>query len=105
MLQWNLFRFKGKITLECSRCLESLIFPVDVKINRTYDKHSEEIDVGDEIRQSLILNMPSKPLCKQDCAGLCSKCGKNLNTGSCNCSFEYTDPRWEKLKNIMKSKK
>jgi uncharacterized protein len=38
-----------------------------------------------------------KALCDDDCAGLCSKCGQNLNKGKCECPAEDTDPRWAKL--------
>lgn len=92
----------GKIDLECCRCLKVYPNSINIKLNQIFPDTCEEIDLGNELRQVLILNMPNKPLCKQDCAGLCPKCGKNLNESPCQCSFEYSDPRWDKLKDIIK---
>lgn len=93
---------EGAITLECSRCLKAFKFPVSIKTTQLYPKDCLEIDIADEFQQSLILNMPDKPLCKNSCTGLCPHCGKDLNTGNCKCREDYTDPRWEKLKQLIK---
>src|SRR5215467_13897356 len=53
-----------------------LIFPID---------HNHQLDLREAIRQNLLLALPMQPLCKEDCAGLCPQCGKNLNEGLCNC--------------------
>jgi uncharacterized protein len=49
--------------------------------------------------------MPMKPLCKEDCAGLCTVCGKDLNQGKCVCTQEETDPRWAELLKLKNSNK
>jgi len=41
-----------------------------------------------------------KPLCREDCAGLCSRCGYNLNQGPCNCLAQEIDPRWSEVSKI-----
>jgi len=50
------------------------------------------------VRESLILAVPMKPLCEDDCQGLCQRCGTNLNRASCECPTEPVDPRWNDLK-------
>jgi len=59
-----------------------------------------EISLDDDIRQILLLQIPIKVLCSEDCRGICPHCGANLNTESCNCKNEHIDSRWEKLKYI-----
>ena len=58
------------------------------------------IDLGEDVRQFLILAVPQKLLCKDDCRGLCPKCGSNMNNVRCNCPTEDVDPRWEVLKKM-----
>ncbi|MCB4790837.1 MAG: DUF177 domain-containing protein [Elusimicrobia bacterium] len=99
LLKGNIIGYFG---LECSRCLEVSDWPVNVNFMQAYSSSVEEINVGEEARQVLLLNIPQKPLCKNDCDGLCPKCGKNLNSGKCSCKIETNDLRWEKLKDILK---
>ncbi len=60
-----------------------------------------KLDLDELIVSDVILELPSKILCKLDCRGLCVKCGKNLNEGSCSCTFNNIDPRLEALKNLI----
>ncbi len=55
------------------------------------------IDLTNDVRDAILLAIPLKLLCREDCAGLCSRCGKNLNTGHCDCAPVPPDPRWEVL--------
>ena len=57
-------------------------------------------DLEDIVRTVFVLNMDSKLLCKEDCKGLCCKCGKNLNDGPCDCQKEL-DPRFAALKQLL----
>lgn len=59
------------------------------------------IDLGEDVRQYLILSLPLKTLCKEDCAGLCPVCGINRNKAKCSCTVEETDPRWADLKRFL----
>ncbi|MFH1368189.1 MAG: DUF177 domain-containing protein [Elusimicrobiota bacterium] len=96
---------RGSLILECCRCLTTFAFPVDVQIQQVYSSNLEEINLEDEIRQIMILNTPLKPLCVEECKGLCPQCGKNLNNANsdaCCCSTEQTDPRWDTLKKLIK---
>ena len=60
-----------------------------------------EIDIRDDLRQFLMLAVPQKLLCKESCAGLCPRCGRNLNRERCSCSVEEIDPRWDKLRGLL----
>jgi len=56
------------------------------------------IDLGEDVRQTLILAVPLKLLCRPECKGLCPQCGTNLNQATCNCSSEPGDSRWDALR-------
>lgn len=62
-----------------------------------------KLDLDELIRTDVLLELPSKFLCKEDCKGLCPVCGKNLNEGACNCQTHQIDPRLEVLKNLIDS--
>jgi uncharacterized protein len=55
-----------------------------------------ELDLGEGIRQYLLLAEPIQPLCRQDCAGLCAECGADLNDSACNCAAR-SDSQWQEL--------
>lgn len=93
---------KTDLCLTCSRCLKDFTFPLNVPISEQFSDNlscimSKEdmedinefsnnvIDLYDGIRQNIILNIPIKPLCKNDCLGLCMKCGADLNDKKCQC--------------------
>ncbi len=86
-------KIKGKFSFVCSRCLETVerddlgAFDFDYKI----EKGVEAIDLGEDIRQELILSQPSRILCRDDCQGLCAGCGANLNKEKCKCSNDSRD--------------
>ena len=54
----------------------------------------DQLDLGDVVRELILLDVPSTPLCRPDCAGLCLTCGANLNNGPCGCVPVPADPRW-----------
>lgn len=98
----------------CSRCLEKVKVPVLFHINEMFypsgsvenEKEAEtfcddEIDLTDVIQRSILENLPMKVVCKEECKGLCPKCGKNLNEGDCDCSDTQFDPRLESLRTLF----
>ncbi len=110
---------KGMITTTihgiCDRCAADFTrdveIPIDVVlVNELADEDNEDewvfpleantADLEDIVRTVFVLNMDSKLLCKDDCAGLCCKCGKNLNEGPCACQKEV-DPRFAALKQLL----
>jgi uncharacterized protein len=120
------FRLEGhlrtELELPCSRCLEPYRLAVDADFDQRYlpasaasadpDREVQEddletsyysddqIDLAELMREQFYLALPMKPLCRDDCAGLCPQCGTNLNTGTCDCSPVWDDSRLAALKAI-----
>ena len=59
-----------------------------------------EIDLTELVREQILLNLPEQVFCREDCKGLCEKCGANRNLINCNCEEKEIDPRWSALKNL-----
>lgn len=62
-----------------------------------------KFDVDEFVYSEVILDLPSKHLCKEACKGICFKCGKNLNNGECGCSYKEVDPRLAKLMELLEN--
>ncbi|MCL2484799.1 MAG: YceD family protein [Endomicrobia bacterium] len=95
---------EGYIEIECSRCLSVYRHPVEIDIETDMDLLSGETDMGEEIRQLIVLEIPSKPLCGPDCLGICPECGKhNKENDKCSCvqkqNEDFAKERWETLFN------
>ncbi len=112
VMQGNLFTtihgICDRCTTEFSRKVE---FPIDVVLvtelsneenedDRVFPLEGDSADLDDIVRNLFVLNLDSKLLCKEDCKGLCYRCGKNLNEGPCNCQKEL-DPRFAALKQLL----
>ena len=110
---------KGDLTTTihgtCDRCASpfdrEIHFPINVVlVTELADEENEDewvfplegdsADLDDIVRTVFVLNLDSKLLCKEDCKGLCYRCGKNLNDGPCNCQKEL-DPRFAALKQLL----
>jgi uncharacterized protein len=100
----------GTVRYSCARCLKPFngAFQVEVQELFAREVRSEEdeyplgegvVDVEPLIRDVVVTAMPFAPLCRPDCAGLCSRCGSDLNDGPCSCSPEQ-DARWSALSEI-----
>lgn len=115
--------FRGKLsarlTLLCSRCLGRFSTPVEEELAVNFlpssrapseeevELSSEDLDtslyqgglieLGGAVRDQLGLAVPMKPLCREDCKGLCPTCGAELNEGPCGCQEEAVDPRLQVL--------
>ncbi len=99
----------------CDRCLTEFEKDLSVDYRMTYvynrndageiDKDeiivihpsTNEIEIDEDVRQYILISVPLKLVCKENCAGLCATCGKNLNYETCTCSEDEIDPRWKKL--------
>ena len=77
-------------------------FDPDTVDEETYE--GKEIDLSPAVREQVLLSVPASPLCREDCLGLCPKCGKDLNEGDCGCDRSVIDPRWAALKGIQLKK-
>ena len=118
---------RGKVStsikMECSRCLaeyeedlsSDLDFVIDLAGNLEGVKSEEEgyffadptstfFEIDPLVREAIILSFPLKPLCSENCKGLCPICGADLNRSKCTCVREKTDPRWDQLKGLLKKK-
>lgn len=105
----------GTMQVHCARCCKpfevDIEFPVDELLAQDDGEISDEddvivfsgneIDLDDIVLNSFLMNVEGKYVCKEDCKGLCPKCGKDLNDGPCDCEEEI-DPRWAGLAQIMK---
>ena len=98
----DLFTSKSKATLS-GRLVENPELNHDEEDNLIY-YDGEKLDLTENIVETIILNLPMKPLCSKKCKGLCPECGINLNEDQCNCESEYVDPRFEKLKELFPEK-
>lgn len=61
---------------------------------------SYHFDVETLVREDILLYLPSKVLCREDCRGICYRCGKDLNDGPCDCGRDF-DPRWDALQQLL----
>lgn len=113
-------RLGATVPQTCSRCLEvfpaRVDAPVDVRVvprPATADSvelgaddldvdfyQNDELDVVRLLETETTLALPMKPLCREDCRGLCPVCGGNRNAEACACRAETTDPRWAALRGL-----
>lgn len=104
---------KAPVKTRCARCLKPIAFEHDMQFTAvvTDDQQTEDIeavitdengdiDVDQIVSVSLMLDMDMVYLCRDDCKGLCPKCGKDLNDGPCDCKDD-PDPRLEKLRELL----
>lgn len=98
----------------CDRCLEVVERAMSYKFNHKLavelnnednDDYIEtpdfKIDIDELVATDIILQLPSKYLCNEDCNGLCFSCGQNLNKGECGCNHKPIDSRLEQLKQLL----
>lgn len=72
---------------------------------RVFIEGTLDLNLDELLRQSILLALPLKPLCAEDCAGLCPKCGHGLSQGPCACTDEHTDPRLAVLQRLLEQSK
>lgn len=107
-------RLHSTITVECVRCLEDAIVPLELDIDEMFyyppaSAPPGELVVGENgfidlaplVRELALLSVPMQPLCRTDCQGLCMICGQNLNEGDCDCEEDNVDPRLAALKELL----
>ena len=80
-------QIQGRYSFSCARCLETLESNLSQEFDFDYsiEKGLESIDLGEDIRQEIILSSPAKVLCSDDCKGICPRCAVNLNKEQCQC--------------------
>lgn len=111
------------VRLQCTRCLDEFdttvafplreeyfptidvntglpVQPPDSELAFPIDRH-HEVDLREAIRQNLLVALPVRALCREECAGLCPQCGKNLNEGPCDCQEDTEDARFAVLRDLL----
>ncbi|HEX9682117.1 MAG TPA: DUF177 domain-containing protein [Acidimicrobiales bacterium] len=76
------------------------LFEVDATEGETYPIDGDEVDLEPAVREAVMLNLPSAPLCRVDCAGICPQCGIDRNEATCDCDLTATDHRWDVLSEL-----
>ena len=101
------------LLLICSRCTENFSEIINIDVHEIFSNNptdedgyiifinSDVIDITEIVENNLFWALPIKKLCKEDCMGLCQKCGSNLNISTCNCENRDVDPRLAKLKDLF----
>ncbi len=104
-------KLETAVASACRRCLAPVLRPVDAEVDVLFTEDQEaddpsvyllapdtrQLDLSDAVREELILAAPDYVLCREDCRGLCPRCGKDLNDGPCQCVPDVPDPRWAGL--------
>ena len=117
-------RLRGTINAEvevlCDRCLAAVRLPLEVEFDTSFVPQEAEavrtenvellaadmglaayegdaVDLDELVREQIMLALPSRRLCREECKGLCPKCGADLNAGGCDCERGEVDPRWSAL--------
>jgi len=119
-------RVKTEMKFQCSRCLQDFDRDLDIPVSVVYhpidEMHLERhelkddemdmsfykgdvLDLQDMLEEQIMLNMQMKPLCDENCKGICPKCGRDLNVDVCHCENKETDSRLEVLKNLLEKRK
>ncbi len=96
-------KISTKVHMSCSLCLKPFTrtwadpsYHFDCEVLQPHDT----IDLTENIREAIIVGLPVKPLCREDCKGLCPSCGTNWNSASCGCSKKKMDIRWADLNKL-----
>lgn len=115
---------KARLIATCDRCLNDVVIPVEAPFDLIYlpedpgaghtgetELHDRDLDLAvyendqinldDLVLEQLELNLPIRVLCREDCQGLCSECGADLNIETCRCE-KPVDPRWQALADLKK---
>lgn len=107
---------------DCDRCLEPARFLIDSDFDLFYSPAVESspgeereihevdtdigtyqgdgIELGDVLREFILLTLPMQRVCRENCLGICPICGQNRNNAACDCRVETADDRWSALRNI-----
>lgn len=123
-------RLNGKLTaqteVDCDRCLSPVAFPVaadfalqyvtagDYEATHAAELEDDEmelsifdgeaIDLDELVREQILLAVPDRLLCGENCKGICPVCGANQNLKNCGCQAAEIDPRWAALKEMVNGK-
>lgn len=103
--------FSAQTEVNCSRCLKPFAYPVAFGFSEYYSKQpapdegvyqyaADVIDLDTMLEDNVIMSLPMRFLCREDCKGLCGVCGKDLNEGECGCDRGIIDSRFSALSDL-----
>jgi uncharacterized protein len=114
--------FAGRFEVPCARCVEPVAMPLEADFDLLFRPigadagpaersiSAPDTEIGyyqkdsllleDVLREQVLLSLPVRTLCKEDCKGLCPRCGSNRNSQTCSCDEGPSDPRWEALADL-----
>ena len=114
--------YRGDFEVPCARCLDPVGHEVEGQFDLIFrplgadagdsDRaiSASDTEIGyyqggglsleDVLREQVLLSLPVRTLCREDCKGLCPRCGRDLNSESCTCETAATDPRWSALSDL-----
>ncbi len=106
-----------RLEFVCDRCCESFESDFDCSFEEVFKKEDTRVeddrnpdavilkgtavDIDEIVTNNVVVNLPFKCLCSEDCKGLCANCGQNLNEGECSCDTRPTDPRFDILDGLL----
>jgi len=112
----------ARAEVDCDRCLRSVdlavetqfslqyVTPLEYQLSQAVELEDEDmtvsvfdgeaIDIDEVVREQVLLTVPERTLCQEDCKGLCPACGTDRNLKECGCESADTDPRWAALKKL-----
>ena len=113
-------RIRLTVRFFCFFFLEPVLYPFDISFEKEVDMRQSdeerkaeldeqayiqgfELDTEQLLSEELLIHMPMKILCREDCKGICNRCGANLNQGPCHCKEEPKDPRMAAILDIFKA--
>ncbi|TAK52147.1 MAG: DUF177 domain-containing protein [Bacteroidetes bacterium] len=115
-------QISAKAEFQCDRCADRFYFAIQAPFTVCYgydesasgNSADDElrlihpgtpyIDVTEDVRQVILLAIPLKLICNEECKGLCPHCGINLNRETCTCADEPADSRWDELRKLIEEK-
>lgn len=118
-------RIRAEVEVGCDRCLKSVRLPLEVEFDtafipseleaakaenvellaedlRVAAYEGDSIDLDELVREQILLALPARQLCSEECKGLCPQCGADLNAAGCDCARVEVDPRWSALADLKK---
>lgn len=108
------------ISIPCDRCLKDVPEKFQLEVTRHVDLDVSDAEVSEELDEAdfidgyeldvdrliyneILVEWPSKVLCREECKGICSVCGQNLNEGTCDCESTGLDPRMSVVRDLFKN--
>ena len=101
-------RINAVVNTKCARCLKPLQLPIDMDVEEVVGEDGVDLDgtllnVDNIVKNNIVVELPIRFLCNDDCKGICSVCGADLNITECNCKHEQFDERFAVLKKLLDS--